>query len=152
MAKNAFTMDNEPRRAPPVKYAKQVTRTTYARLSVAEGARSANRNHRSTQAQCIDRYVDWSIVRRRVARAVSFCKYYTVLFNKHILRVYSKTQKRVTSSNRDISKIVVAASGLFESLQVAINPSVVIKKKSLNFYTGCIVELPRTLTFIISHD
>lgn len=41
--KNAFTMDNEPRRAPAVKYAKRIIHSTYARLSVAEGRKVLDR-------------------------------------------------------------------------------------------------------------
>jgi len=49
--KNAFTMDNEPRRAPSIKYAKQITRSTCATVGCGrqKGTRSANHNHSGTR-------------------------------------------------------------------------------------------------------
>lgn len=73
--KNAFTIDNEPRRVPPVKYAKRIIRSTYARLSVAEGRKVPDRPIAMIvvpDVQSADRHVDWSTERRQCREGCVF--------------------------------------------------------------------------------
>lgn len=57
-------MDNEPRRAPPVKYAKRITCSTYARLLIAEGRKVPRHGQlQSSRYKVYDVPIDTSIGR-----------------------------------------------------------------------------------------